>query len=166
MTEYYGSADGFKAYHIARGNAAASFDNDEIEIALLVASEWIDASFASSFPGRKVGLRSQVRQWPRSDAWDSEGFYIGVTEIPPEVVNATYEAAARQLTTPGVFFKDYTPGKYRNVSISGAISVEYAVGDAYSFQTQMPMINAILSNVLTARGRGNFSSLSGDASRV
>ena len=61
--DYYGTFAGFGAYHIARGRDA-DFTSDEVNIALLVASEWLDGSFGYRWPGYKVGDRAQqTRDW-------------------------------------------------------------------------------------------------------
>lgn len=166
MPDFYGDAAGFQDYWAARGGAtAAGLEDEDIESALLIASEWIDRSFRAQFGGDKVGQRAQIREWPRNGAIDIDYHYIASDAIPREVIAATYEAAMRHATTPGIFFKDYSPSKYKSVSISGALSVEYAIGSAYDFQTQFPAIAAILVPVLTAEGTGGFSGLSGSVTR-
>ncbi len=164
----YGDAEGFTAYWTARGREAAivAYDEPEITAALLVASGYLDAAFRSQFMGLKHGGRDQVLEWPRDGVQDIYGYAIPNDVPPREVINATYEAALRQLQTPGVFFADYNPSKYRSVSVSGAVSVQYAVGTAFDFQTQMPQIAAILAPILTGLGAGAFSSLSGAVGRV
>lgn len=164
MPDFYGTAAGFKTYWTARGGDALvlATDDDQIEIGLLIASEWIDAAFRGQFEGLKVGGRNQIREWPRIGVQDIDGYYVGEA-LPREVENATYQAAYRQLKTPGIFYRDYTPSKYRNVAITGAISVQFAVGSAFDFQTQMPAIAAVLAPVLI--GGSSFSGLSGGSSR-
>lgn len=163
MANFYGTATGFKAYWSARGSDQSAKLDADVNVALLIASEFIDRSFRSQWQGLKVGQRDQIRDWPRSGVIDRDGNAVESDVPPVEVENATYEAALRQLTTPGIFFKDYTPGKYKSVSITGALSVEYAIGNAYSFQTQMPAIGLILEPVLGCAG--SFSSLSGSIVR-
>lgn len=164
MADFYGTVAGFKSYFTARGNTlAAAEDDPDIQAALLVASEWLDAAFLDSFDGLKVGGRAQIREWPRQGVTDIYGYSIPDDTIPREVESATYEATWRQLQTPGVFFKDYTPAKYKSVSISGAVSVEYATGSAYDFQTQQPMIAAILRPLFSCYSES--SALSGAVSR-
>lgn len=159
--EFYGAVATFKTYQEARGrDIPATATDPDIQAALLVSSEWIDAAFIGQFSGLKVGGRAQIREWPRSGVVDIYGYAVPSDAVPREVENATYEATLRQILTPGIFFKDYTPGKYRSVSISGAVSVVYATGSAYDFQTQMPAIAAILYPILFGNG-ASFSSLSG-----
>lgn len=166
MPDFYGDAAGFQAYWAARGGStAAGLENEDIETALLIASEWIDRSFRAQFDGTKVGQRPQLREWPRNGAIDIDNHYIASDAIPREIISATYEAAMRHATTPGIFFKDYSPSKYKSVSISGALSVDYAIGSAYDFQTQFPAIAAILAPVLTGEGTGGYSGLAGSVAR-
>ena len=163
----YGSAVGFTAYHTARGRAAqiADYDDDEITPALIVASEWLDARYRSSFPGTKVGMREQVREWPRVGGTDADGYAIASSVVPVEVENATYEAALRVLVKPGALSVDYTPPKYDSVSIDGAIAVKYArFNGAMDVQLNIPVVGQILSPLLTGSGVG--SSLSGAVFRA
>lgn len=163
MADFYGTATGYKAYWLARGNDQSAVTDPNIEIALLVTSEFIDRSFRSQWQGLKVGQRDQVRDWPRSGVVDADGYAVASDVEPIELLNAVYEGTFRQLTTPGIFFKDYTPNKYKSVSITGALSVEYAIGDAWSMQTQMPMIAMALRPILSCSG--DASMLSGKSTR-
>lgn len=165
---FYGNSDDFATYWTNRGQEAAviEFDDDEVNAALLVASGYLDAAFRSQFMGLKTGGRDQVPEWPRIGVQDIYGYAIPSDVPPRELINATYEAAFRQLQTPGIFFKDYSPSKYKSVAISGAISVDYAIGSAFDFQTQSPQIAAVLAPILTGEGSGSFSPLSGSTSRT
>lgn len=105
----YGTDAAFQTYAAARGNttvAAATEANRDA--ARLRASEFIDGRYGSAFPGYRSGGRDQVRQWPRSFATDSEGWTIQGDQVPEEVERATYEAAIRELATPGGLTPDVT----------------------------------------------------------
>lgn len=148
MPEYYGTLAGFKAYHLARGNDIAARDDDEYEADLLVASEWLDARFRSQFPGVKAGGREQMREWERVGASDIYGNTL--ESIPREVEHATYEAAAIHGATPGALSVNWTPGKYSQVSIDGALSVTYAkITNLFEAQAQFAIVQEVLSPVLT-----------------
>lgn len=164
MADFYGTATGYKAYHLARGRIAIE-DDDEIEVALLIASEWIDGCYLSSFNGYKVGQRDQIREWPRTGAYDIYGYPVSYESVPREVENATYEAAQRQLQSPGSLLKDYTPNQYKRVAVDGAISVDYAAfASSSDIQTQFAIIDQILAPLIMTDG--NVSNLSGRAVRV
>ena len=160
----YGTLEGFRAYHLARGRVTTDYDDDEVEAAKLVASEWLDGRFRLSFPGTKVGMREQVREWPRVSGIDRDGYAIAADVVPPEIDNSTYEATLRQLIAPGSLSVDWTPPKYKSASVHGAVSVEYAsFAYASDVQTRFAIIDDILAPILT--GRGEFASLSGATSR-
>lgn len=167
MADAYGTNDGFTAYHTARGRAVQISDLDDAQItaARLVGSEFIDGRYAGAFPGLKVGMRAQVREWPRQGGSDRDGYNITSDTVPTEVENATYEAALRDAVQPGSLQIDWTPNEFKRVSVDGAVSVEYSTftspDDA---QTQFIVIDRILAPVLT--GSGNVSMLSGAISRV
>lgn len=163
----YGTDAGFVAYHTARGRAAeiADHDDDEIAAARLVASEFVDARYLASFPGLKVGMRAQVREWPRQGGSDRYGYAIPETSVPVEVENATYEAALRQLNSPGSLAVDWTPNKYKSVSVDGAVSATYnTFSSAADVQTQFAIIDQILAPILT--GASNIASYSGAINRI
>lgn len=158
MPDFYGTAEGLREYCIARNISlpATAVDDDEVNASLLNSSEWIDGGYSLLFPGWKVGGRDQIREWPRFDAFDSSGYPIPSDEIPREMINAAYEAAAIDLNSPGSLIVDYTPSKYKSVSVDGAISVEYAnFQTAIEAQTDFIKINRILSGILTGQGNGD-----------
>jgi len=167
MADLYGTAAGFRSYHTARGRSVTAYDDDvEVEAKLLVASEWIDAKFRMSFGGTKVGQRAQVREWPRNGAMDRDCYSIPSDGVPLEAINATYEAALRELVTPGVLSVDWTPNKYKRVSVDGAVSAEYNSFDsAADTQTQFLIVEQVIAPIL-AGSRGNMSALSGAITRV
>jgi hypothetical protein len=159
----YGDAEGFAAYWQQRGVDVSVFDTNAVDAALLVAAVWLDGAYLKRFGGWKTGNRDQVREWPRVGVQDVYGYAIPSDVPPRELINAAYEAAYRQLQTPGVFFKDYTPSKYKQAAVSGAVSVTYNDGSAYDFQTQFPAIDAALAPILSRAM--NVASLSGAVCR-
>lgn len=124
----YGSAAGFISYHENRGRTIpAHWTNSVIEAALLLASEWVDRRYGNLFEGFKTGGYTQEREWPRTAAY-TNNFPIYVfadDEMPDAVAHAAYEAAFRECTTEGTLNVDFTPSKYKSVSVDGAVSVDY-----------------------------------------
>lgn len=167
----YGSAEGFADYHEARGRELpATWDDDYIAAALLSASEWIDDIYGPSFIGYKTDGFLQEREWPRTAATvtsSTPNFTFEIDDVPERVENATYEAAWRQATTPGSLLADYTPGKYKSVTIEGAISVDYRQFDnAYEIQVQIGAVDTLLWPLLDEYSGGRNSNFSGGSNRV
>lgn len=164
----YGNVADFEEYHEARGRTIpGTWDDVSMEAALLVASEWIDNKYGLLFEGYKTDGFLQEREWPRQAAYTNTfpSYAFASDEIPERVVQATYEAAFREATTPGSLNVDFTPGKYNSVSISGAIAVEYAQNlSAQDIQKQIVIIGQLLAPLLT--DTGSFSPLSGSMARV
>ena len=160
----YGTLAASNTYHADRGNVAwgDAESDDLLNAALLRASEWIDARYSSRFEGWKTGRRSQVRSWPRSAAYDVEGEPIPSDEIPDEIERATYEAALRELITPGSLSPDVTPGQ-RVRSTSEAVgplkeATEYVVaGDAIDAQRPvLTIVEGILAPLIRAKSNVSF----------
>jgi hypothetical protein len=165
MSDFYGTAAGFQAYHLARGRHTTQHHTDDVTVALLVASEWLDGAFGYRWPGYKVGNRQQqTRDWPRSWVQDREGYPVDATTVPTEIENATYEAALRHLQDETVLQSDYTPNRYKRVSIEGSVSAEYLSLSAEQVQVQFPVIGQILAPLL--EGNGGVSSISSGVVRA
>lgn len=161
MDEFYGSAAAYLAYHLSRGRDQSARSTDEIERALLIATEWMDGWF--SWPGYKVGTReTQVLDWPRSEVFDRDGWPVDYRVVPREIEHATYELAMRWLDEPTVLSPDHTPEKYKRVSIDGALSVEYRGLGATAAQKQFPILGVILARLT---GGSNVSPLSSSMAR-
>jgi hypothetical protein len=161
----YGTFAGFQAYHTERGRDVSAHVLVTVNAALLVASEWIDATFRSSFSGLKVGGRVQSLEWPRTGSVDIHGDSIAQNAIPVEIENATYEAALKEIQSSGSLSIDFKPSKYKRASVDGAVSVEYALfHSSNEAQTKFASIEQILSSILT--GSGSYSGQSSLSYRV
>ncbi|MDW2775252.1 DnaT-like ssDNA-binding protein [Pseudomonas sp. BEA3.1] len=134
MPEFYGSVAGADAYHTARANAAWTGSDDAKQAALIRASAYIDGKYQqqnscgrweSMFSGSKTGGRGQELQWPRTGASDNEGATIPSSEVPAEIEKATYEAALRELVTPGSLSPDYVAAEAIKRQKVDVLEIEY-----------------------------------------
>lgn len=150
MEERYGTVEGFLAYHTARGRAdtVADMSDGDIEVRLLLASEFLDGAFRDQFGGYRTEPLTQVREWPRIGVIDYYGYAVPYQTVPIQIEQATYEIALR---APELN-RDASPGKYKRVKIEGAIEVEYGDQSAASLQVQMPVLAQILRLLLGYRG--------------
>lgn len=129
----YGTDAGYKAWADARGVAYGAYTDAQIAAARLRASEFIDAEYGASFPGLKTSGRSQDRAWPRSGAYDIEGYSIASTVVPDEIVNATYEGTKRELASAGSLAPDVKAGGGVVTRVkAGSTEVEFANNGATS----------------------------------
>lgn len=159
MADFYGSADGFRTYHELRANDFPDLPDDDIEKALLVASEWLDNRFRANFGGYKVLEREQVREWPRIGHYDSYGYLVPSSSVPREILSATYEVTLRRLSDPAQLSIDFTPNKFKSVSVSGAVAVQYAAfNSASEVQKQFAIVGEILSGLLYYYSQGSIHS--------
>ena len=159
----YGTLAASKTYHSERGNTAWADGADaDLTIALQRGTEFIDHRFI--FSGFKVDGRDQVREWPRFDVIDREGFGVDSTTVPVEIEKATYEAALRELASPGSLTPDVTLTKQvKRQKVEGAVEVEFT--GALGVEAQMPIIT-IINGILAPIMRGVLSNLSGSTNRV
>lgn len=130
----YGTLEGALAYHTARNNDAwlnapdsPDSPDDYRYAALMRGSDYIDAVYGSRYPGSRTDGRAQDRPWPRKNATDQEGNEIADDEVPVEIEQATYEAALRELESPGSLLPDYIAAeRVRRERVEGAVEIEYS----------------------------------------
>ncbi|WP_312380556.1 DnaT-like ssDNA-binding protein [Pseudomonas oryzihabitans] len=165
MADFYGSLLGADAYHAARANTGWAGDDAHKQAALLRASVYIDGRYrkrypsgrwASLFPGEKALGRAQAREWPRTDAQDYTGAAISATEVPAEVEQAVYEAALRELVTPGSLSPDFVATSLIKSEKLGPLETTFAVPDASApgaapTRPVITLIDEIIAPVLVAR---------------
>jgi hypothetical protein len=84
----YGSLAGFKTYHDDRGNSYAAYTDQELQEAIVSATDYLDGRW--DFVGVRL-TEDQTTEWPRRDAEDNQGYVR--TGIPVDVIEATYEYA-------------------------------------------------------------------------
>lgn len=167
---FYGNANDFKAYLSERGREVSDdWADEDINAALLVASEWLDNQYESSWIGYKVAFE-QERSWPRQLAVVHTYPYhvYSNTDIPLQVIQATYEAAQRELTNKGSLQVDFKPSIYKSVSVHNAVIVEYneTVASAGDVQTQITVIQNLMSFLLDPSKAVDNNPLSGKVVRV
>lgn len=150
MPSGYGDNAGADAYHLARGNMLWTGTDEAKSAARLRGSEYIDGNFRAYFSGIKVNGRAQEREWPRSGAYDRDCYSIPADEVPVEAINASYEAALRELVKPGSLSPDFVVGKQVKREKVDVIEVEYAgaVTGAAAFKPVMTVISGILAPIL------------------
>lgn len=164
----YGDFAGFQAYHVSHNTDVSMYLQSDVDPALLVGSEWLDGTYRGKFGGLKIGMRAQVREWPRNGANDIYGYYIDPTVPPVEVISATYEAALKHLQKPGALNVDWTPSKFRSASVAGAVAVQYsaAIESVDDIQTRFAIIDQILRPILNSFGIEGGAVYSGPALRT
>ena len=142
-------------YHAAMGNAAWAASTDTLrEPALRRATLWTDATYRNRWTGYRVNRRAQALDWPRFGVADWEGNAVDSATIPLEVVNATCEAALRELVTPGSLAPDYVASGQVASAAAGPVSVTFktASGSA-TVQPILTVVDGILARLLGQRSR-------------
>ena len=138
------------AFHTARGNATWTGTDALKEAALRRATAWLDGRYRNRWPGIRLYARAQALDWPRTGAQDREGNYITATTIPAEVVNATCEAALRELVTPGSLSPDVTPGTIK--VLTAVDSLQWtplrSIADASDMAPTLLAVDRALSGII------------------
>ena len=163
MSAFYGTTAGADAYHSERGNAGWDGTEGVKTAALVRASQYLDTHY--TFAG-EAATAGQVREWPRSGVI-YRGETLASDTIPAAVEMAAYEAALRELETPGSLSPDFTEaGAIKRVKKGVgplAKEIEYTTaGSAYAAKPVIAMIDGLLRPLLKAgRGSVNFPVIRG-----
>ncbi|OSN39557.1 DnaT-like ssDNA-binding protein [Pseudomonas syringae] len=152
MPDFYGTVADADAYHAARANTAWTGGDMAKQAALIRASAYIDGKFQaqnscgrweSLFSGVKTGGRAQALQWPRTGATDTEGHAIPADETPIEVVQATYEAALREIALPGSLSPDYVASTAIKRQKVDVLEIEYQAPSTVAGVPTRPVITIV-----------------------
>lgn len=137
----YGTLEAADAYHEARGRSAwiAASDPDRLA-ALLRGSDYVDQRYV--FRGTKTGGREQERAWPRTGVTTRDGD-IPADEVPVEVEHAAYEAALRELASPGSLSPDFVPARQVVRQKVGPLERTFADADGSGGNPTRPVVSAI-----------------------
>jgi hypothetical protein len=158
-SDAYASLEDCSTYTQARGLTFPTSPAGPAEAAIIRATAAIDATYRSRFSGEKLNGRGQALEWPRKYATDASGSDIDIDEVPFEIVEATCEAAVRELASPGAMMPDLERGGQIKALSAGSVSIEY--GSNAEARTTFSLIDGILSGLI---GGGN-SCLFGQAVR-
>lgn len=144
----YVSLNDAVAYASARGLMFPASPAGPAEEALIRATAAIDATYRARFPGQRTNGRAQSLEWPRKYAGDAAGEPIADDEIPLEVINATIEAAIRELASPNSMLPDLERGGQIKSLKAGSVAIEY--GGNATARTSFTLIDGILAGLLGA----------------
>ncbi len=117
----YGTRAGADTYHAARGNAVWTGSDTQKDQALTRAQDYIAFNYVLRF----------------AEGYDSTA---------PNVEAATYEAALREIATPGFFTKSYTEAERKVLIAVDSLhwQVQGKGGDARSMTPTVTLIDALL----------------------
>ena len=134
------SVAGCDTYHTNKGNSTWTGTGAVKEVAIRRATAWLSDHF--TWKGDLVNGRTQALAWPRYGVVDRNGWSVASDSLPRELVDATCEAALRELVTPGTLTPDVTmTDRVKSEKVS-SIAVEYfpAPGSA---DASRPVVTAI-----------------------
>lgn len=147
---YWALAD-VDAYHSSRGNSSWTGADAIKEQAIRRATSYLDKKYRTRWIGRRRDGRAQPLEWPRADAWDTEGSLIASTEIPLELKYAMAEVSLRELVSPNSLQADYKPSQRVIRRQVGPIETEFEKGQSSS--TVIPVVDDLVSTLLRDQGR-------------
>ena len=103
--EAYANLAAFDAWSVLAFGVAVAGTDAIKEAAIRRATAYLDGL---SWYGVKSFGRSQDLAWPRTGAFDRDGFELASDEIPTEVITAQHILARAELASPGVLSPDVT----------------------------------------------------------
>jgi hypothetical protein len=148
--ESYLSVSAFKTYADGRGLSYSGKTDPQVEQALRRGTAWLDGRYGPRFVGARLNGRAQALAWPRTGAYDDAGEEVAGDDLPAEVMNATAEAAHRELTAPGSLLPDVaaTGGVKRKRVKAGTVETEAEYVVPLRPGVGVPVVDGILRPLL------------------
>jgi hypothetical protein len=131
----------------AQKTAWDALDAPAQEVRARRGSSYLDARFATRFPGIRANGATQLRAWPRLQATTVHGETIATDATPIQVKYAAIEAALREAVEPGSLSPDFVAVKRRKETV-GPISEEVEYADPSMQQPLVSIIEDLLSVLL------------------
>ena len=133
-------------YHSDRGNSAwASASETDRQTALIKATDYINNHY------RWKGVKTESDQglaWPRTGAFDSDGYEIDTDVIPEEVERATSEMALLIIGGENLSAKRERGGHIKRETV-GALETEYMDGAPGS--DKYPSVDRLVAGLVTSK---------------
>lgn len=148
----YAELDAVADYAAARGLTFPSSPSAAGEEAIIRGTASIEARYGGRFPGLRLRGRNQGLLWPRSAAYDVDGWLIPADQVPVEVIQATCEAAIREFAAPGSMMPDLARGGAIQSISAGSVSISWAMNA--SMRTVFTLIDGIVARILSGTGGG------------
>lgn len=144
------------AYAASRGYADWTGPIEDKEAAIRRAEAWIDGAYRDRFPGTKLAGRDQVAEWPRLNAYDSEGNLV--EGIPYEIQDATKEAAMREIKVPFSLTPDIVLGKEKVLTGVGSVKWEaLGKGTIHDLMPTLTSVDQALSGLIGTKRNAIFN---------
>jgi len=142
----YGDDAGFTARMTALGR---SLPDGAPSPAVLreIGSAYIDGTYGLRFPGVPIGVAQELA-WPRAGAADYYGNSIASDAIPAAVVNASYEAAWIEATSPGSLAVVISDAERVKRLKAGSAEIEYADSSSSSAADASIPTSSIIEGML------------------
>lgn len=158
----------FRAWADARGKANIDFTDEEIEQAIVRASDYLSESFA--WAGYRLNERGaaggrQALAWPRVGVTDKSGYGLPSDEVPAEVQKATAEIVVKELASPGAMAPVYNAQERVKSERFGSVAFEYDMSNT-SAHSARPVILAVMDLIGEFLAAGASNSIVGEAVRA
>lgn len=150
----YASVQDADTYHEQFGNSTWAGSAEVKEAALRRATRFIDSFYRYGFQGTKM-QPTQPLEWPRFNVRDpSSGWFLDPSPLPVALVQATCEAALRELVSPGALQPDLERGgAVQSKSVAaGPVSTTTVYATGASGRTVYTVLDEMLSALLTGMG--------------
>jgi hypothetical protein len=118
----YGTHAAASAFATARGLTGWPAVQADGEALLLRASDALDAAYI--WKGVRAE-RAQVRQWPRINVIDDDGYEVSWSEVPDAVEQATYRLALLLVSNADNLTTDETAKNIQSIQ-AGSVGITYA----------------------------------------
>jgi hypothetical protein len=153
--ESFASVADADAYFVKYGASAAwtAADDATKEVGLRTAARRMRALYRGAWIGRRY-LETQALSWPRSEAWDEDGYLISHTIVPPAVRDANTILAGNHVDGDDLMADVSDDAAVTSESVKiGPIAVAQEFAGAKPVEKQYPLVDELLRPLLIGTNR-------------
>ena len=141
------------AYHVAHGNTPTGITVTDKEIALRLATQYLEARYVGQWIGTRINSTMSL-SWPRFNAEDPDGYWIESNIIPQRLKDATCELALRKIQGDTLVADISEPGTVSAESVTvGPISTSTSYTGGKSQTKQYSIVDRLIGPLIESGSR-------------
>lgn len=150
--ESYLSVADADSYHTLYGSTGWNGTSDEKEVALRVATQYLNASYGQRWVGSRINSTMSL-DWPRKSVIDRDGYAVSFTAVPTPVKHATAYMALRSIQGDTLIPDTAAASNVTSESVAvGPVSTSKTFAGVKSAAKVYSIVESLLGDLITSAG--------------
>lgn len=150
--ESYLSVADADSYHTLYGSTGWNGTSDEKEVALRVATQYLNAQYGQRWVGSRINS-TMALHWPRHYIVDRDGYALAADAVPTQIKNATAYMALRSIQGDTLMPDTAAAGNITSESKGiGQLSKSVTYAGVKSSTKHYSIVESMLGDLITSAG--------------